>query len=278
MAIPDFIGIGAQRAGTTWIHHALSEHPEIWTAKPKELHFFDLNWDQGVDWYKRQFEGAPKDALRGEFTPDYLADPDAITRLAKTAPEAKLITVLRDPVDRAYSAYWLFQDRYEDISFEAALRRDSKLLKMGIYADQLEHILANFPEEQLLILFYTDLADDDVGTAQTIYRFLDVDERFRPEVAGRSHNAVIFPRLQTLLRKSRLLWIKDLIKGVGLDAPIRRFHRRGGGYYPPMDSETRRRLEAYFEPHDHSLAQLLGRDIPWRDLNLQTSSPPLSNR
>jgi len=267
MPLPDFLGIGVQRAGTTFVHEALSEHPEICTPDTKELHFFDWHHDRGLDWYEDQFAACEPSQVVGEVTPDYVASEDALDRIARTLPDAKLFLILRDPVDRAYSAYWLFkQKRYPDASFEEAIEDDPDLLERGEYADQVEQLRARFDRDQLKVMFLDDMKDDDLAFVQELYRFLDVDDAFEPRTAGQSQNALIFPRLQNALRRVNLLWLKDVAKRIGLDEPVRRWHRsRSGSSYPPMDDATEEALRRRFRGPDERLRELLDRPIPWRD-------------
>src|SRR5262245_48289245 len=105
--LPDFIGIGAQRCATSWIYECLACHPQVYMPE-KEIHFFDCEFERGMDWYLNHFSTAHAGKLCGEFTPDYLSSPVAIERLRDLVPQAKLIISLRHPVQRAYSAYRLF--------------------------------------------------------------------------------------------------------------------------------------------------------------------------
>lgn len=265
--LPDFLGIGVQRAGTTFVHEALSDHPEICTPDEKEVHFFDWHFDRGLDWYKEQFEACTEDQVVGEVTPDYIASEEALDRIHQTVPEAKLFVILRDPVERAYSAYWLFKaKRYPDRSFEQAIEDDPELVERGMYADQLRAVFDCFDADQVKIDFLAGMKDDDLAFVQDLYAFLDVEETFEPKTAGESHNALVFPRIQNVLRRAHLLWIKDIVKAVGLDRPIRRWHRdSSGSSYPPMEPGTEVRLRERFRPHDERLQALLGRPLPWRD-------------
>lgn len=278
MPLPDFLGVGVQRAGTTFVNRALSEHPEVCTPDDKELHFFDWHWDRGEEWYKDQFAACEPGQVVGEVTPDYIADEAAVRRMAVTVPDAKLFVLLRDPVERAYSAYWLFrEDRYPDRSFEEAIEDDSDLLERGRYADQLARLEEHFDPDQIHVAFLADMKEDDVALVQDLYRFLGVDPTYEPDTAGESHNALVFPRLQAALRRLRLLWLKDLAKALGLDGPVRRWHRgREGSSYPPMDPDTRERLRERFRPHDEALRDHLGRPIPWRPATEPRAPEPRS--
>ena len=108
---PNFLVIGAQRAGTTWLYECLREHPEIFLPETKELHYFDLNHEKGDEWYFRHFEGASEKAI-GEITPNYYQYPGAIEKAHVLLPEAKFIFILREPKARAISQFALFKEKW----------------------------------------------------------------------------------------------------------------------------------------------------------------------
>ena len=101
----NFIGVGAQKSGTSWIYACLYEHPEI-CAPIKEIHFFSRpRYEKGIAWYEKQFDRCAVEKLRGEFSTSYLYTPEAAARIHAAYPDAKIIAVLRNPIDRAYSQY-----------------------------------------------------------------------------------------------------------------------------------------------------------------------------
>ena len=95
---PDFLGVGTQKGGTTYLHNLLKCHPQIFLAHPKEIHFFSLHWQKGKDWYFSHFNDATDNQVCGEFTPYYLYHPEAPQRICSLLPEVKNIILLRDPV------------------------------------------------------------------------------------------------------------------------------------------------------------------------------------
>src|SRR3712207_6690007 len=103
--LPDFVIIGTQRGGTTSLYHYLSKHPEVLPALRKEIHFFDLNFDRGLDWYLAHFARQDQPGLVGEASPLYMFHRDVPERVRRVLPNAKFIALLRNPVDRAYSQY-----------------------------------------------------------------------------------------------------------------------------------------------------------------------------
>lgn len=264
--LPNILGIGVQRGGTSWLHWALAEHPDVWMTAPKEVNFFNRHWERGIAWYEKRFEGSEGYEHRGEVSADYIWADGAVERMAATVPNARLLVNLRDPVDRAYSAYWLHREsQNDDRSFEEMLDAKPDILGRGYYAEQLERLFRSFPREQVLIKFYDELKRDSGTYIRDVYEFLGLDPSYVPSWVGKTHNAVIFPKTQRILRRMRMGRIVDLVKATGLDDPIRRIHQRlQTGSYPPMGDELRSRLYEHFDPHDRRLAELLGREIPWR--------------
>ena len=141
MRLPDFLGIGTQKGGTTYLHALLQHHPQIFLATPKEQHFFSLHWQRGGQWYADQFAQAESHQCCGEVTPYYLFHPEVPQRIKSQLPAAKLIVLLRDPVERALSQY--FHSRrlgLEPLELEAAIAAEPQRL-----ADAAEHLAAGKP-------------------------------------------------------------------------------------------------------------------------------------
>ena len=245
---PDFVVIGAQRGGTTSLHAYLGGHPRIALPATKELHYLTDRFARGREWYLGQFPAAiPPDGLTGEATPYALFHPLAPDRLRATAPDAKLIVLLRNPVDRAYSHYLMAHARGDEpLDFAAALDSEAdrmageeerlrsdptyvswphkqfSYLARGDYAPQLARWFARFPRDQFLILRSEDLYADPAATYGRVLDFLEL------EPAGSSSFAV---------------------------------HNRTDG--PFLASRLRDRLAAHFAPKNAGLADLLGWDPGW---------------
>jgi hypothetical protein len=244
--LPDFLILGAQRAGSTSLFDSLCAHPGISEPTHKELHFFDQNWWRDVGWYRRFFPFARR-RLTGEASPYYLFHPLSPARVAATVPYAKLIALLRDPVERAYSQYNL-SSHYgqEDLSFEEALDREPERLAgeeekiaadpryksfshryhsyvaRGLYAEQLERWFGYFPRQQLLVVRAEDLFRKPVATYGDIVEFLGLPPH-----------------------------------------ELERHAHRNKAEYAPMHEATRARLTDLFREPNERLYELLGRDFEW---------------
>jgi len=216
--LPNLIIIGAAKSGTTSLHYYLDQHPEIQMSTPKEPHFFGrADWREQLDWYEELFPGpAP---VRGEASPSYSTYPvkrDVPQRIRELIPEAKLIYLVRDPVERlpAHYAQQVTRGR-ETRSFEQALTaslRDgddpaNPYLAGSSYATQVEQYLQQFPAEQLLVIDLVELAEDRPATLRGIFGFLGVDPDFTSprfeDVLQTKSDQRRFNRLGSWLKESR---------------------------------------------------------------------------
>ena len=244
--LPDFLILGAQKAGTTALYAYLRWHPEITGPPFKEVSFFDRHYARGERWYRAHMP-LRATGMVGEASPSYVFHPLAPERVARMLPNARLIALLRNPVDRAFSHYQheVALGR-EQLSFEEALAHEDERMRgevermlrdptyfshawwnytyaaRGRYAEQLERWYASFQREQLLVVLTDDLAADTAGTYARVLEFLGVEQ----------HGLGSYPRI---------------------------FERE----YGDMDSRTRARLQEQFAEPNHRLAELLGRDLPW---------------
>jgi hypothetical protein len=178
-------------------------------------------------------------------------------------PNVKLIAVLRNPVERAYSHYWhnVSQDaRNLGLSFEEKLQQRPQILQEGFYFDHLSRYLALFPRSHILILLYDDLKEDPIGFLRQIYEFLGVDPHFRSGIETLNRNAA---QGKGYLARSRLLW--QLGRGLakaGLISVSERLRRANSiGPLPPMKPETRQKLADLYRPKNAQLSAMIGRDL-----------------
>jgi len=254
--LPDFLVIGAQKCGTTALYAYLRWHPQITGPAWKEVSYFDRHYGRGESWYRGQFPSRPwlwltggrssRTPLVGEASPSYVLHPYAPERARALLPGARLVVLLRDPVDRALSHYnhEVALGR-EPLTFEEALERepertdgelarlgdtryfsqawwDFTYLARGRYAEQLERWLAVYPREQLLVLASEQLRQDPAAAYARVLEHLGADPHELPE----------YP-------------------------PI--FERE----YAPMAPTTRDRLAQYYAPYNERLYALLGQDFGW---------------
>jgi hypothetical protein len=268
--LPDYLIVGAMRSGTSALYEYLTKHPRVARSTTEEVHYFTLHYERGVDWYRGHFPTSLRNAftravhggnvLTGEATPYYMFHPHAPYRIASLLPEVKLIVVLRNPVDRAYSHY-LHARRVgvEPLtSFEEALEAEPErlrgesermaadpgyksrnhwhfsYLRRGMYAEQIEVLFSLFDRRNVLVLQSEGLLRDPAGNHAAALRHLGLPEITLGE----------YPR-----------------------------HNASG--YPPMEEQTRRRLAEHFAERNERLFRLLGRDFGWEESTLLATPTPI---
>lgn len=252
--LPNFLIVGAQKAGTTALYYALSKHPQVFMSAVKEPAYFVAEdamrnaagpGDEAghlvtsLEAYEELFAGSGSADVRGESSTSYLYDPDAPRRIKDQLPDVRLIAILRNPVDRAYSNFLhLVRDGREPIQdFRAALAREEqrraegwslswRYLDKGYYGAQVERYLAQFGPEQFRCYLYEDYNDDPDSTIRDIYRFLGVDDTFDQDLSLRlnvgglpkskslqwvARRAVPPPQDPNNTRARRLRWLIDAL-------------------------------------------------------------------
>jgi len=220
--LPDFLGLGTQKGGTTTLHRLMGQHPDVYVPACKEVHFFDKNYSAGEDWYREHFQGAHTTQCCGEITPFYLFHPDVPGRIYQLIPKARLIVLLRDPVERAISQVFHAQRLgFEPLPVDEALAAEQNRLATGdpysfqkhsylsrsLYLEQLDRYEALFPSEQLLILRSEDLFNTPERVWQELLNFLQLKPIKWPGAlpranAGDGLSASINPALRNQLRHS----------------------------------------------------------------------------
>ncbi len=256
-SLPDFIIVGTQKGGTSSLYASLCLHPQILPVTAKELHFFDLQFDRGIAWYRAQFPLQPSRlyarwtkhpvTLSGEASPYYLFHPHVPQRIAALVPHVKLMSLLRNPIDRAYSHYHHnVRKQRESLSFAEAIRREPERLQpeldrlqlddryispthqhfsylaRGLYIDQIQRFEAVFPQAQMLTLSSDRLFEQPHETYHDVLAFLGIPPWSPPHFKPRNVNS-----------------------------------------YTQIDSATRQQLRDYFDPYNQRLYAHLGQDFGW---------------
>jgi hypothetical protein len=186
---PDFVGIGVQKAGTTWWYQLICRHPGVSARAtlPKERHFFApfatrAFTDGDIDTYQRWFPHR-KDTITGEWTPDYMCQPWVAPLMAAAAPRVRLLVLLRDPVERFRSRFAQVGDDMVNLGNMLA-----RIVDGGFYAAQLSRWYDHFDASQILVLQYERCVADTAGQLALTYRFLDLADDFTPPAIDREVN------------------------------------------------------------------------------------------
>jgi Sulfotransferase family len=295
--MPDFLVIGAPKAGTTALHAALARHPELYMSPIKEPKFFlsdgpppakggpgdALTYREHV-WrradYEALFDPAPAGTLRGESTPLYLYDRAAMQRIRQTLPDAKLIVIVRDPVERAHSNWThLWSAGLEPIGdFVRACGEEQRRIDagwasfwpyvgLGRYGRQLEYLFTLFPREQVLVLRYRRLVDEPGRAMDRICDFLGVETGVLTEIPRQnvtSHPEPTLAHRAVSLAQRAGNAVGGLIPGLTaatLTGPLERFLQRHSRERQPLSWEQRQALLPRFESDIKLLASILGEDF-----------------
>jgi hypothetical protein len=298
VTLPNFLIISPGKSGTNALYHYLEQHPEIYMSPVKEPRFFALEGRepdsfQGpgdreimsrgtattLEDYQALFAGVSGEKAIGEATVTYLHVPGAAARIKHYVPEVRLIAVLRNPVERAYSAYLrkVLTGR-EPLGFSEALEEEEERIqnnwapgwqykRVGFYHAHLTRYYELFDAEQIRVYLYEDLEEDPVGTTQSIFRFLEVNDAFVPDISVRYDDDLsVVPRshtLHTFVGKPNALKsaLKPLVpRGLRrrISANLHRGNLKGA---PPMAQEVREELTEAYREDIIKLEGLIGRDL-----------------
>lgn len=194
---PTFIGIGAQKAATSWCYEALAEHPQVEMAWPKELNYFSDEHHRGHAWYESRWSDDHKPA-RGEISPLYMDHPEVADRIADRYPDATILVVLRDPWDRAVSnllhAAQGLRGGVSDLGvgqLREVARSSDMYVRRSRYAAALGPYFERFPRERLKVLFYERLRSKPEAFASELFGAIGVDRGFIPSACQRTVNKSI---------------------------------------------------------------------------------------
>lgn len=301
-AMPNFLVIGAQKAGTTALYNHLKQHPQVYMSQIKEPHFFayegeKLNFQGPRDLevmkhmvvsdlgdYEALFAGVSGEKAAGEASAMYLYSKKAPKRIRHYVPQVKLVAVLRDPTERAYSSFLhMIRDGREPLSdFGEALDVEQERIRenwgpiwhyrrMGFYHEQLSRYYETFEPGQIKVYLYEDLNDDPSGVLRDLYSFLGVDDSFVPDVSAR-YNASGVPRNERLHALHHFLLRPNPVKAAlkpflprklrqGLRANLVNTLRNRNLVKPPLPEEARRRLVEEYREDITKLQGLIGRDL-----------------
>lgn len=292
MPLPNFIIIGAAKAGTTALYHYFAEHPDVFMSPVKETNFFAYGLDsQGhllygdpglhefpiktLSEYERLFAGAGNARAVGEASPIYLECPQAAERIYKLLPGVRLICSLRNPVDRAYSDYQMYLrhrgrslDPVRDLSPGASWAGpDSHFVRIGSYHEQLSRYFGLFPREQIHVILFDDLKRDAREVLRELYRFVGVEPDFTPDLSTpHARGGLPASRLLESVFRSRFV-TRALRPWIPAQAAswVRRLRGKNMRSAPTLPLALRQELTAHFSEDIARTAQLIERNLDqWR--------------
>jgi hypothetical protein len=293
-SLPNFLIIGAAKSGTTALHQYLAQHPQIYMSPVKETKFFvfedrDVNYQGPGDLqanrfvitaladYQAQFLQVKDEIAIGESSPLYLYHPIAPQRIHHYIPEVKLVAILRNPVDRAYSSFLhlVSEGRESVLDFGQALEAEEARIANnwallwhyhngGLYYRQLERYFNQFDSGKIRLYLYEDLCNQPIALLQDIFDFLEVDPGFMPNIDQR-HNVSLIPRnryLHDLLtRPSRLKRLMQRFLSTDQTNSIVQWVQRQNLGKPKLDAKLRQKLILGFQDDIMNLQDLIDRDL-----------------
>ncbi len=250
MSKPNFIYIGPDKAGSSWLHEVLLTHPSVFMPEAKDLYFFDRYYERGLPWYLEQFSGADEQhAVVGEVCQDYLFDARAAGRIAESLGHVRSMVSLRDPADRAFSSYlYMLKQGQQPGSFQTALTRRPELLDHGRYATGLARFREEFGPDSIHVAVFDDLVADPQCFIDELTRWLGLaplplsDELLAARLPAARARSMFLSRLA---RRSADL-VRERLDGANLVGRVKRsglvqrtLYVPLGGDRPQMTDEDR---------------------------------------
>ena len=274
--LPTFLICGAPKAGTTALYEYCRQHPDILMSTPKETDFFHKNHHKGVDWFRAHFDDWKGETAIGEASVMTMPTPGAEERVADLIPDVRLLFLLRDPVERAYSDYLFNVEQGwipPDVPFGRIIRDEidvegysgEALINRGLYLKHLRRFRKHFPRSQMRVLLSRDLKHETARIVQSVYAFIGVNEDYSPGALER-HNTTTYMQHGSVYRTLRTAWqpVKAVLDDDGLIGTVRDRVRSfffAKGDKPEMRTEDRAYLRERFEKPNAKLAEWLDRDL-----------------
>jgi hypothetical protein len=282
--LPNFMIVGAPKAGTTSLYHYLSQHPEVFMSSPKEVNFFsyeelvqqNLYYDDfkvdNVDKYKKLFTHTKGEKAVGEASVSYLFYPKTPQKIKETIPDVKIIILLREPTSRAYSHYLmdyklgLVDVAFEDIVYELEENTKSNLfyqqyISLGLYYEQVKRYIDIFGKDKIRIYFQDDFKNDPSSIIADICDFLGVDSNYRPKIS-KEYNVFSMPKSKIVDKVYKSSFrplissvLPQRIKEKIIDILFVKKQR------PKMSNETRKYLQGIYRDDIINLERLIEVDL-----------------
>lgn len=229
-----FVCVGGNKCGTTWLYEMLRQHPDLAVARTKEPHFFSVNYDRGLDWYRSHWQD--DEGFRGELSTDYLYDELALERLAADFPDVRLLVLLRHPLERAISHFrhLLRSKRVFDVG--EYLRDHPEIVENSLYEGYLRQLEDLFAVEQVRVLFFDDVRERPLRLLQEAFGHLGVADGFVPEGYSEPVGKGFTPRSRVLERGRMLIY--RFLRNRGLHGVVRAVKASGlTNWYRSLNDE-----------------------------------------
>ncbi|MGH7924224.1 MAG: sulfotransferase family protein [Candidatus Binatus sp.] len=280
--LPDFVAVGPQRTGTSWLDEMLRGHLGL-PEGAKETDFFVRHYARGIDWYLDYFRNCPASLPIGEIDPNYFGSVEARDRIARQMPQCRIICSFRDPTARAYSSYRVMRrDAWTRVGFEETVTRNAIMRESSRYAHHLAEWQRMFGPERVLVCLYDDLEADAQAYLDRICSFIGIASvKVDGKAAAERVNAVSHaPRSRRLAQNARNArdWMLSNRWHRTFNALERAgvwdFCFGGGAAFQPLDPEAEARMREHFRPEVEALERMIGRDLSSWKHPRAVSAPP----
>lgn len=250
MTLPNYLVIGAQKSATSSVCDLLAQHPEVFMTDPKEPYFFSNEevWSKGLGWYESLFEGAAGCKAIGEGSTTYSQEwlfPEAAQRIADLLPHARLIYIVRHPLQRIESLWMHYMSKggRETNPLRIAVKQRREYIDNTLYLKQIDRYRALYPDERILVLFFEDFRKDPQGVMRRVFEFLGVDPEFTPPQADKprhvsSEGRVDSAMLKPLRRIPGFGRLRDMLP-MGIRNSVRSVLKKPHLGRPEWDDESR---------------------------------------
>lgn len=267
----DFIVIGPGKSGTSWLFNVLGQHPEVCLSSAKETLYFEKYFAKGENWYHNFFSPANEQQLSGEISNTYIFDHAVPKRIHDYRPDIKLITTLRNPVDRTFSHY-LFMLRIGEFTgtFEEALEQRPDLITRGNYNRLLEAYDAYFKADQILCLLFEELKSNNTQYIKNLLQFLNLKHLPEQDLldekvlsAGKARNTMLSKMVKKMADFARDAGYAELVTKVKFNKGITKYIYKEfkPGEKPKMSAETKAHLQTVFFEDAQRLSDRLNKDM-----------------
>ena len=267
--LPEFIAVGPQRTGTTWLHQVLAGH--VGLPRIKETDYFSKHYDRGLEWYLEFFGHCPASLPIGEIDPNYFGISEACDRIAALIPDCKIICSLRDPVERAYSSYRIMRrDAWTRVGFEETVAKNPVIRESSRYAHHLKNWWARFGRDRVLVCLYEELESDPQAYLDRIAKFIGIPRvvvEGSPAATERVNTVTHAPRSRRVAQNARNArdWMRlhrwhraiELLDKAG----VWRFCFGRGEEFAPIDPAVEARLREHYRAEVDAVEELLGCDL-----------------
>jgi hypothetical protein len=271
---PSFLIAGAPRSGTGWLLSALREHPEIFMPL-KEVRYFSINYDKSVSWYHGFFEETECGKITGEKSPSYICNKKSPKRIFSYNPKMKLVFVLRDPIDRAYSHYKMrLRGGGASRDIEKEMSAGSRIIDIGLYYKHISRYLKYFDMRDIRVLVFEDIKGNPKNLFSNVCSFLGVDDDFIPSNLNKKYGGSRpLPKFQKawkiavdssmyMSRKSKT--VARILEYVRKSRIVNYIHRiNSGEEYPKISDEKREELKSYYKNDVNKISKMMGRELKW---------------